>query len=170
MHYRNKDPKTGRFVKSEKTDLERFEEGFVPVTESGCWLWTTSLDSYGYGNFYSYKYKKNIRASRYSLELYKNEVAGNLFALHKCDIPACVNPDHLYIGTQVDNMQDRIKRNRVQMPFGENHHWTKLTSDDIASIKSMLGKGIKQSQIALIFSVNPCTISRISNNKQRKAV
>lgn len=105
-----------------KTPTQRFEECFVPVPESGCWIWLARVDDNGYGRFFL---ERRIRAHQASWMLYRGPI-DNLCVLHKCDIPACVNPDHLYLGTRGNNAKDRVAR-------GRSH--AKLTESDVVAIR-----------------------------------
>ena len=92
-----------------KTAKERFDEKWEPVTESGCWIWTAYVMPNNYGYFYMGEIK---RAHRASWIIHKGPIPDGMYVLHKCDIRECVNPDHLFIGTQKDNMGDRDRKNR----------------------------------------------------------
>lgn len=76
---------------------------------TGCWIWEGKKDSDGYGIIYI---KKNIRAHRFSYELFIEKIPNHLLACHHCDNPTCVNPNHLFIGTALDNARDRDSKNR----------------------------------------------------------
>lgn len=95
---------------------ERFDTKYVPVPESGCWLWTGSVDQNGYGRIGGYdengKYRPLI-ATRVSLAIHGRPVPAGMDACHKCDTPACVNPDHLFIGTHKANGQDMVAKGRA---------------------------------------------------------
>lgn len=85
---------------------------------TGCWNWTAFTDRDGYGLF-SMRCIGTKRANRMSLYLFKGIKLGKYYALHKCDNRRCVNPDHIYSGTALDNINDMIKRNRfVKTPKG----------------------------------------------------
>ena len=75
----------------------------------GCWLWTAGLNR-GYGAFAVHR--KDIGAHRYSWMLENGPIPDGLFVLHRCDNPPCVRPDHLFIGTQLDNMLDKMSKGR----------------------------------------------------------
>ena len=79
---------------------------------SSCWLWLTGCDKDGYGMFARDRGGKSIRAHRFSWELHFGPIPDVLIVLHKCDTPACVRPDHLFLGTHLDNAQDRNRKNR----------------------------------------------------------
>ena len=79
----------------------------------GCWLWTGHLDYQGYGDF-TIGRKQRYRAHRYSVILDGRDPTGK-YVCHHCDNPSCVRPDHLFIGTPLDNMQDKMKKGRHHM-------------------------------------------------------
>ena len=87
----------------------KFARKFEPVTETGCWIWT-GAELKGYGRMVVNG--KYLRAHRISWELYRGPIPDGLLVLHHCDVPACVNPDHLYLGSDLDNMRDRLRRGR----------------------------------------------------------
>lgn len=110
--------------------LDRFEEKFIPEPMSGCWLWEAGLlhPELGYGGFYLSG--RMGPAHRASWTLYRGEIPDDLFVLHRCDNPYCVNPDHLFLGTQADNMKDCAAKGRLrfQRP-GIKRHRQKLTKE-----------------------------------------
>lgn len=109
----------------------RFRKFTVPI-ESGCWEWRGMVESHGYGSIRLGKGKR-MRAHRYSWSLYNGPIPKGLFVLHSCDYPRCVNPAHLRLGTQKENMQDRLRRNRFD--------WSK-------SIAAMTKANIKRGRYA----------------------
>jgi hypothetical protein len=74
--------------------LERFEAKFIPEPNSGCWLWTSAVNSGGYGTF-SIRHSKSVMAHRFAYEIYKSEIPHGLEVDHRCFNRQCVNPDHL---------------------------------------------------------------------------
>lgn len=110
-----------------------------PVLQTQCWLWTAGLLDFGYGRFRSRVHSWDEGAHRVSWALTYGPVPDGLDVLHKCDNPPCVNPEHLFLGTQRDNNLDRDAKGRTQRynalkthcPQGhaytpENTHITKL--------------------------------------------
>lgn len=98
---------------------ERFERKFIPEPNSGCWLWTGSVDSKGYGQIRMPGKARQGRlryATHISLELAGHEIPDGLEACHHCDNPCCVNPDHLFVGTHQDNMRDSWRKGRASKP------------------------------------------------------
>ncbi|MBF0170813.1 MAG: HNH endonuclease [Nitrospinae bacterium] len=156
-----------------RTLQERFEEKFEKITESGCWIWTGTVNNTGYGLIMASPGKVKC-AHVISYEIYVGEIPegdgfhGNC-VLHSCDIRCCVNPNHLRIGTQSENIQDCVKRNRHYSPslFGEQNPRSKLTNNQISEIRD-IGKTRTQKQIAETYGVSQSHISEVLNGKYRK--
>lgn len=153
-----------------KTPLQRFEEKYVPVPESGCWLWLTG-DRYGCFTLSG----KAVSAHRASWMLFNGDVPDGMQVLHKCDIPSCVNPEHLFLGTQKDNIRDMREKGRAPkgdavarrvaaLPRGRTHHRSsaKLTEDQVREIKAAAGS---QREIAERYGVCQQLISKIKRNE-----
>lgn len=89
---------------------ERFSNSYMPVPEAGCWLWEKRIDTRGYGIF---RVGGGIRiAHRFSYELHKGPIPDGVFVCHHCDVRCCVNPHHLFLGTNSDNQLDCVRKGR----------------------------------------------------------
>lgn len=126
----------------------------------GCWLWTGSKNPNGYGQIRVDK--KSILTHRVSWELYKGPIPKGLFVCHHCDTPACVNPNHLFLGTQSDNIQDMLAKGRSGN--------AKLTVDQTREIRERVANGEKPIMIAKEFGVVKSTIYRVVNRKTWKEI
>jgi hypothetical protein len=99
------------------TRLEMFESK-VYYSLDGCHYWLASINKKGYGNFRINKSRSMGKAHRASYVLYKGEIPKGMQVLHRCDNPSCVNPNHLFLGTNSDNVADKVAKNRQHRPIG----------------------------------------------------
>lgn len=137
-------------------DLQRFDRLWIPVTESGCWLWLGGCDEDGYGK--AKVNKKHIRAHRWAWMLFCGEIPANLWVLHRCDVPSCVNPDHLFLGTNLENVDDRERKGRgYAMPI---HREPKVTEAQVLEIRKLRGL-VRQVDLGKRFGIHNSQISRI---------
>lgn len=100
------------YTKTAAAAAPRFTK-HVEKTES-CWLWRGAVDTAGYGDCWFRG--RTTGAHRVSWQIFRGEIPDGLFVLHKCDNPICVNPDHLFLGTHSDNMQDASAKGRLKTP------------------------------------------------------
>jgi len=142
---------------------KRFESKFIPTPECGCWIWTAGQDSKGYGRFFAHN--KNMRAHRVSWEFYVGEIPAKVNVLHICDLPSCVNPQHLFLGNHFENMKDMAKKKRAKHPDqkGENHSQAKLNETQIREIRNCSDNNRK---IALKYGVSDSMICQIKKRKK----
>jgi len=145
-----------------KTFEERFWEK-VEKIENGCWLWTAATDQKGYGMI-GIGATKTYRAHRISYEMVKGKIPDGLQMRHQCHTPACVNPDHLLVGTALQNTQDSIKAGRRWYCKGSAHGRSKLTEKDVKKIRILLHHNLQQVHIAKRFGVSQTAIWKIRTN------
>ena len=115
---------------------ERFNEKWMAEPNSGCYIWISSINkTFGYGSFW---YKGGARpAHRISWIISNGEIPVEQDVLHKCDNPSCVNPAHLFLGTDLDNAKDRINKGRdLCKHLGEDHGMSKITEADVKYIRA----------------------------------
>lgn len=139
----------------------------------GCWFWRGYRRPDGYGEISDGTPRhRKLRTHRVAWELTNGPIPGGLEACHRCDTPACVRPDHLFLGTQADNIRDmwtknrgtRAGRGRVGHPGirGEANVHAKLTAADVAAIRRRYATGtVKQSTLAHEYGLTQSGISRI---------
>lgn len=139
-----------------KSTSGRFFEQCQAVTESGCWIWTGSLCGKGYGMMKAPELGQ-VRAHRISWVLHKGPIPDGLNVLHKCDMRCCVNPAHLFVGTQKQNVHDMISKGRERYQIGETSYQHKLTDSDVMMIR---GSSKSCEYWAKHFGMNPGTIRR----------
>lgn len=109
------------------------------LSESGCWEWTRTRNQGGYGEM---SIRRKLRhASHISYSVFIGEIPAGLMVLHKCDNPPCINPDHLFLGTQQDNMDDMAAKGRARHVTGQSHGRAKLTWDDVAAMRELYDAG-----------------------------
>lgn len=146
-----------------KSLIERFEAK-IYYSIDNCWYWTGSLNIFGYGML-SVTSKEKVRgAHRVSYEIFKGKIPKGLNVLHSCDNRACVNPDHLSLGTQQDNMDDMQRKGRRVTLIGERCHNSKLNESQVREILSMKGK-MRVPEMVKKYGVIHQTIYQILNRK-----
>lgn len=132
------------------TLLERFMSKVSPEPMSGCWLWTGAvLKSGGYGAIGIER--ASVRAHRVAWALFRGPIPAGLLVLHKCDNPACVNVDHLYLGTASRNALDCVERQR--------HNRARLSPANVLAIRSATSAGT--SELAEQYGVSTVAIRAI---------
>ena len=159
-------------------DAERFWAKVNKEGENGCWNWTAGLNTCGYG-----KLKLNGKISsahRYSyvlnhpltIDLWEHR---EICVCHRCDNRKCVNPSHLFLGSNADNTRDRDAKGRGNYSNtaekGEKHPASKLTEQQVREIKIKYANGgITHRQLALEYGVIRQTVGLIINRKNWKHI
>lgn len=137
-----------------------------------CWGWTGALISTGYG-LISVRGELTL-AHRYSYTVNVSPIPDGLHVLHRCDNPKCVRPDHLFLGTNNDNIADRVAKGRGRGPrpglAGEKNRNAKLTADAVRRMRILAASGVSHLAISKQFSVSRTTANRIINRKSWASV
>lgn len=125
-----------------------------------CWLWTGNKNRRGYGKL-SFKKKKTAIASRVSYELFKGPIKDGMYICHTCDVPSCVNPDHLWSGTHMENTLNMVEK-------GRQH--AKLDFYKILDIRRLWDEGYSNAKLCELYKVTSGTISSIVTRRIWKHV
>src|SRR3954470_5960578 len=137
--------------------VERFWPKVERRGSDECWPWVGARQQTGYGIlFKSSRPRRWHLAHRLSWELHNGPIPGGLHVLHRCDNPPCVNPAHLFLGTQADNNRDRGRkgRNGGHKIRGAANGRAKLSPTDVAAIRRAYGDGATQVALAARFGVS----------------
>ncbi len=124
-------------------------------------MWMTGKYPNGYGHFCYIG--KTSSAHRASWLIHRGPIEPGLCVLHKCDNPGCVRPDHLFLGTNDDNVADRGAKNRTAR--GERHGSAKLTTENVAEIRAARAKNRSLPELAERFGVSKSLICQIAKGK-----
>src|SRR5689334_9258304 len=142
---------------------KRFWSHVAIKTPEECWVWQLRLIK-GYGTFTSDH--RTVFAHRYSWELHYGNIPEGLKVLHKCDNRACVNPNHLFLGTSQQNMDDMMAKGRANPPIGERSGTARLNSKSVLEIRAMYKTGnYTYADLAKLFDVVAATIGDIVRGK-----
>ena len=151
--------------------LDRLKRSISKNPETGCWDWigpTKDRPPNNYGRFFISKARKGyVAAHRLVFSLKYGAIPDGLFACHKCDNPLCVNPDHIFLGTHLDNLKDMREKGRSTIgkprPYNRGHRNGNcpLTESQVRSIRAMSHYGIKNCSISRIIGCGQSTVGRI---------
>jgi hypothetical protein len=144
------------------TKTQTFWSRVDKKTVDECWEWLGGHWTKGYPCFSWNGHA--LRAHRVSYEIYSgHRIPKHLFACHSCDNPGCVNPHHIFIGTNSDNQIDAARKGRLRPPrvHGEQHPKARLTEEQVLAIRELNAKGIGYRKLSKIFPVHRVTIKDI---------
>ena len=128
-------------------------ERVATIPESGCWIWLGATNTQGYGHLRLNQ--KCIKAHRLAYTIRFGEIPAGMFVLHKCDVRPCVNPVHLYLGDQTDNMRDMMVRGRC------GAHKNSVVTDEMRARIFHYHHLITRQQIADKLGISRATVGRI---------
>lgn len=160
-----------------KSTIERVLNKVSRIPFSGCWIFTGAINDFGYGIVGTGKRgAPNDRAHRIAYKHFVGEIPKGMFVCHSCDVPSCCNPDHLFLGTNQDNVNDMMKKGRNSKPprnlhvVGSVHPGAKLNEEQVVEIRSKYLQGSTQQTLANQYGVVRQTISKNVNHKRFKHV
>ena len=143
------------------TITERIESNVERIPESGCWLWTKSLRGNGYGQF-THPDRKQEGAHRVAYRAYRGPIPDGMMVCHRCDVPSCCNPDHLFLGTAKDNAVDMVRKGRANPGrvgcVGERRKVQEWERKDVAARYAC---GMLQREIAALYGISQVRVSQI---------
>lgn len=156
-----------------KPAWERFWKFVDKCGEDECWNWIGGIGKGGYGLFWINELHADVHSSRASWMIHYGDIPDGMFVCHHCDNPACVNPKHLFLGTNKDNMQDMIAKGRRVKCFGTKHgnHGTncwenKLSPEQVREIRHKYsGGGTSMYKLAREYGVGYSTINYLINRR-----
>jgi hypothetical protein len=157
------------------TEEVRLWEKIQKDGPNGCWLWLGAKEVRGYGTIFIAGVSKRVH--RYMWERYFGPIPTDMMVCHHCDNPACVNPKHLFLGTNSDNMQDMLKKDRGNKAAGTRNRHAKLTESEVIAIRHLYqysndnGRNyFTRMQLAELFLVTWTTIDYIIKRKTWKHI
>lgn len=141
---------------------QRFAHYTKRLSREHCWIWTGPVNRYGYGRLGIGFSGSRELAHRFSWKIHRGSIPFGMCVLHKCDVPGCVNPAHLFLGTRTDNHNDKVAKGRLS--YGETIS-KKLTEKDVLAIRKKYASGISQAYLGDKYGVDPSNISYIVRRK-----
>ena len=147
--------------------------GRIRVTKT-CWIWTGRRLRDGYGTFHARSKKPSVRAHRFAYQEAYGPIPHGLWVLHRCDVPLCVRPDHLFLGTAKDNAEDRDRKGRHRAGLalhperaarGEAVGGSKLNPNSVREVRKCLAEGESANTIARALGVSKATIQDIRRGR-----
>jgi plasmid maintenance system antidote protein VapI len=146
----------------EKDAEYRFKRKFERDDDSGCWIWTAATDKDGYG-VHSDDNDDYVRAHRFSYQIHKGEIPKGAYVLHNCHNPACVNPDHLRVGTNSDNMIDAFEEGDITTEM-QREKVRELNREQVIEIRNRYQEeDISQVDLAAEYGVSGPTVNELLN-------
>jgi hypothetical protein len=142
---------------------ERLEAHSMPEPMTGCTLWIGGSTPKGYG---SLGFLGTTRpAHRVSYMVHVGPIPDGLHVLHRCDTPACINPDHLFLGTNTDNVRDKVSKGRASSLPGELHPMARLTAEQVLDIRHRRHRGENSAMLAKAYGLSRGGVACICSGK-----
>jgi len=148
---------------------ERFWNSVEIRNDDECWIWKNYCSAKGYGQFHVInddRTSTHWQAHRFAWSVKYGEIPEGLLVCHHCDNPGCINPKHLFLGTNQDNMNDRNNKGRQAKPKGSKNGFSKLTENQVIEIKMLISsRRFIYPEIAKMFDVSRSTIGAIASGQ-----
>jgi hypothetical protein len=145
------------------TSLDVYLKDRMQISNSGCWEWQLAKSPAGYGyTAVANPYKTN-KAHRLSYSVFNGPIPKGLLVRHTCDNPTCINPKHLLVGTDADNVLDKVTRGRQAK--GAAIRASTLTESDVYAIRAKAANGVMGKDLAIEYQISGAAISEIINRK-----
>jgi hypothetical protein len=158
-------------MKLKSLDLKTRILGNITKTVNGCWEWNGSK-TYGYGKIIVGSRldgtRKTARVHRIAYQVFVGEIPQGKFVCHKCDNPSCVNPEHLFLGTRQDNVDDREQKNRNHHVIGEKNPKSKMTDAKVIEARELYSYGYTSRMLAEKYGMDHTTILDIVKGRSWK--
>ena len=161
-----------------KQAIDRVLNRVVRIPFSGCWIFTGATNEFGYGIVGTGgRGSPNDRAHRITYRHFCGDIPAGMFVCHECDVPSCCNPNHLFLGTNQDNVNDMVRKKRNSPPprnphvTGSSHPLSKFTDDEVAFARDchfLYGTSIYR--LAKEFGVAQSTMQRVVKGERYKNV
>lgn len=150
-----------------KPDFYRVEAFWRNVDKSGpCWEWIGPRGKRRYGWFCFQGVSQS--AHRFVFELVNGPIPKGMFVCHQCDNPACVRPEHLFLGTPKDNTHDMLRKGRRVLLMGEQNGAARLSNADVARLRELSHAGARGTDLAKTFNISEAQVSVIRSGKSRR--
>lgn len=163
-----------RFVWKNATEEEKLNrmrlliEQYIEKNEYGCWDWSGDINKCGYAHIKigGRTESKSYNAHRIAYLVYKGKIQDGLVVCHTCDNRLCCNPEHLFLGTHLDNMRDMISKKRERFLKGADCPWAKLREYHILTILDFIRYGMNCGEIARLFNITRGQIQEIKSGRK----
>lgn len=144
-----------------KTALEHFADRVERDVNTGCWLWRGHIADDGYGHFRVWPGPREWRAHRFSYVAHVGPIPDEMMVCHRCDTPVCVNPNHLFVGSALDNATDCKEKGRVLAGAQNVRNRLRISAEDARAIREMRVAGSTYPAIAAAFGCSESHVRSI---------
>lgn len=163
--FKHGDPTVVKDNKGARNTVDTFWTKVDVRGKDECWEWKAARDKGGYGIFH---FMKTIKAHRFVMQhILEIDIAG-LVVCHRCDNSSCVNPDHLFIGTEADNMRDRDLK--LRQARGVKIHKAKFTAEEVRHLRYLYDSGVSVKELSVKFNLQLANMRNIVTRKSYKDV